>query len=180
MTVDKLMRELYELGPDKEYPIQLCCKDGGFAALYEPAMASCLSAEGDTAEEALQNLKAQMVAKYAPPVDSGPVTVDACGADGYAYFGGGRKVLDHCRRLYEHSVACWISDRHLADADQVEVGPENFYLVHRPGDAQVAIVFPADHNHDQWRMQEFTPDDQVIEFMKLHGAWRDKAPAQVG
>jgi hypothetical protein len=177
-VTDELMRRIYAQGPDKEYPVQLFFKDGVFAAQYEPAMASVIMAEGKTSVEALQALEQKMTARFDPPSS---IVVDACGADGYAYLPGGIKVMDHCRQLYQHSVACWVSDRHLADVDQVEVGPEDFYLVHKPGGKQVAVVFPADHNHDQWRMQEFDPDTEVIEFMKLHGAWRtDPQPALAG
>lgn len=168
------MRELYELGPDKEYPIQLYYRDGGFAAQYEPAFRGVIAAEGKTSEEALTNLKALMGKEF-PAERKGPTAVDGCGADGYAYIGGGVKVIDHCRKLYEHDVACWVSDKHFANADQIEIAPGDFYLVHIPGDKKVGVIFPA--NNDQWRMQEFVPDAELISYMQGYGLWKDPQPA---
>lgn len=81
-------------------------------------------------------------------------------------------VLDHARTLYQHDVASWIDDKTLQDVDQVEIAPEDFYLVHWKGTRRVAVVFPADSNHDQWRCQGFNADTHLETFLRSQNAWR--------
>ena len=62
-SVDKLMKEVFDLGVQVEkpdYPVQLFYSDGGFSAMFEPNYDTVLNGEGKTAEEALIRLVPQV------------------------------------------------------------------------------------------------------------------------
>jgi hypothetical protein len=81
-------------------------------------------------------------------------------------------VLDYSRKFYEHKVAGWVDDSQLADLDSVLINDEeDFYLVHWHNSKRCAIVFPADSNHDQWRIQEFEADLHIKSFLLSRNAW---------
>ncbi len=80
-------------------------------------------------------------------------------------------VLDHARTLYKHNIAGWIDDQALQDVDQVEIAPEDFYLVRWKNTRRLAVVFPADSNHDQWRCQGFDADAHLEAFLRSKNAW---------
>jgi len=64
--IDKLMKDCAELGlkidPNPDYPLQLNYFNGKFLAQYEPNYDSVISAEGNSAEEALIRLTQLMQA----------------------------------------------------------------------------------------------------------------------
>lgn len=69
--VSDIMRECAKLGlaidPTPDYPIQLHYSENIFTAMYEPNFASVISAEGDTAEEALNALRIKLSQNSSKP-----------------------------------------------------------------------------------------------------------------
>lgn len=70
-TVSDIMRTCATLGlsidPEPDYPIQLHYFENTFTAMYEPNFASVISAEGDTAEEALDALRIKLLQNSSKP-----------------------------------------------------------------------------------------------------------------
>lgn len=92
----------------------------------------------------------------------------------------GERVLDYARRLYIHSIAGWIDDSQLENADIVDLevdvhrNDEPYYLMHRPGTKKCAIIFPSNGGagNCSWRIQELKEDMMIESFLRERGAWK--------
>lgn len=88
--------------------------------------------------------------------------------DAYARYRG-EKVLDHCRKLYKHSIAGLLTSNFTRQSVCIQYN-EDFYLT-RINEDEAGVTWPTNPMQDNWFVQEFEPDEFVKSFLKENNAW---------